>query len=323
MYLNKQNTFCLSLVTALCLSSALALEAANPAGRNEFVRDNKIWGTKEAADLVQMAQEFEPGGATPNREKVITLYTQAIAAQPGARINAHLCEHVAQLLTFIDFPGGIKPDPVRAKDWWKKCIESSDPNQLLWAQAQMGAASSSVMRRDMETALDAYKAILSVDASKLTLPDWQELPPEDTEWGKEARQQLRAQIEQSVPDMKNIAIERICGLYLGRYGPEAAIESMKQIADQYAGTPVEKRALELQKQVAKNPKLAGNWPALDDVPRVAASHDPVIAQPQSSGNSQPPIGERGKMMVGISFFIGLSVGLWFYFRGRSASARTQ
>ena len=150
--------------------------------------DKEIFGNQKAADLVAEARKHDPMFCPikpEDRDKAISLYEQAIAAQPGAKINAPLANRIAQLYAFYqDKEKTVTPDSSKAGLWWKRCVEYTSPKQLLWAQAQIGLAGL----EDYNSAVAIYDKILDSDATQVELPDWKVFSDRDID-----REQARLQ----------------------------------------------------------------------------------------------------------------------------------
>lgn len=133
------------------------LEAPN--GEKSIIRgmSREVYANIEAAELVEQARSFDPMYCAQdrrNRDKAIMFYEKAIAAQPGASINAAIANRIAQLYAFYeDKASNVHPIATKAAHWWNRSIEGTSPKQLLWAQAQMGIASASIMGRDWTSAI--------------------------------------------------------------------------------------------------------------------------------------------------------------------------
>ena len=143
-------------------------------------QDGWIFESQAAAELVRQARKFDPMYSFPkqrDRDAAIELYEQAIEAQPGAKLNAMLANRIAQLYGFhLDPERGVIPDPAKAILWWKQCLKFSDRSQLLWAQAQNGIASASVVQRDPHSTMAPFSEILSLDANRIAQDNWRRLP---------------------------------------------------------------------------------------------------------------------------------------------------
>ena len=115
----------------------------------------------------------------------MALYEKAMALQPGAKINAVVANRIAQLYGYYgDRRRGIRPDYAKALQWWSRCIEETDPKQILWAEAHMGLGCMRVLvGKPRESAAD-FKAILDLDVIGVEWPPWKVKPDTATEHGK-------------------------------------------------------------------------------------------------------------------------------------------
>jgi tetratricopeptide (TPR) repeat protein len=131
-----------------------------------------------------------------DRDKAIAFYRQAIEAQPGAELNAALADRIAQLYAFFeDREQGVRPEPDKAAEWWKRCLGLTDPTQLLWAQAQMGLASAGVGRQDLGSSLAAFEKILELDPETIELDNWKQSSYEQSEaWRQQEVDRLRQRL---------------------------------------------------------------------------------------------------------------------------------
>ena len=210
-----------------------------------YIDGGLIFGNEQAANLVKQARIHDPNWAKQeNRDirKAIALYEKAIAAQPGAKINAMIANRIGQLYGFTEDPTrGVKPDPAKAAQWWARTIEYSESTQLIWAQAHIGSASAGVMQRDGMTAITHYQTILDVDPKTVQPRNWQVIraPINSRNYlDLVAREQDRykgAQIK---------AVEKI-HYVLSRRDKAAALREMQRIAEKYAGSHIGDKAQEV------------------------------------------------------------------------------
>lgn len=243
------------------LAVPMAANADNDAQEQKLIvgPDNEIYGTQEAADLVAEARKFDPmfcPREQADRDKAATLYQKAIAAQPGAKLNAPLADRVAQLYAFYeDKEKKVSPNRSTANQWWNRCIDSTSPNQLLWAQAQMGLASMAVGGGDHLSAVQRYNKILNLDISQIELPDWKVWPDANTERGKAAIEREQARLRESVEGIRFRAAEKQFYV-LGHISKDVALDSLQSVAVRYKGTPTGERASNMIATIragAKNP----------------------------------------------------------------------
>jgi tetratricopeptide (TPR) repeat protein len=167
---------------ALLASKSPAVDVMSGAGRSatdETVApsdDDWKYDTAISQELVRKARQFDPLYCRPemrDRDQAVSLYQQAIEAQPGANLNAAIADRIAQLYAFYaNKEQGVSPDPIRAAEWWERCLQSTDSTQLLYAQAHAGLASSAVMLRRLEESLEHYDEILKLDPDSVQLATW-------------------------------------------------------------------------------------------------------------------------------------------------------
>jgi hypothetical protein len=159
----------------------------------------EIFESPEAERLVREARQFDPLHCPEeqrDRDRAARLYEQAIEVQPGAKINAALANWIAQMYAFH---GGteaeVRRDHAVARRWWHRCLEFSNPRQLLWSQAQMGLAGVGARSEGRQTPMEQFDAILGVDADRIELDDWRYWPEGDSveaqEYRRAERQRLR------------------------------------------------------------------------------------------------------------------------------------
>lgn len=143
-------------------------------------RGGLLFENDSAKEAAHAAREFDPLYCPierRDRDRTIALYRDVIAAQPRARSNAAIADRIAQLYAFYaDRAHRVTPDFDKAADWWSRCVEWSNPRQLLWAQAQMGLASTASATRDPASSVVIYDMLLEMDAESIELDDWQFRP---------------------------------------------------------------------------------------------------------------------------------------------------
>ena len=231
----------------LVVAGLLAVTGAAQQETAVVVRD-EIFGTQAAAELVGEAREYDPMYCKRGKEdrgRAASLYERAILAQPGAAINAALAERVAQMYAFYeDRSKNVRPDQTKARVWWQKCLELSDPKQLLWAQAQIGLGCSSFMTKDTHAAVAAFRAVLDVNMDEVELPKWKTWPDGDTERKKQLLEEEKDRLRKSVERVKKLAVDKV--FYVASHAdPNAGIPALQEIVTQYKGSPVGERASEL------------------------------------------------------------------------------
>jgi hypothetical protein len=159
----------------------------------------EIYGTAAAKELVREARKFDPMLSQVDlrdRDKAARLYERAIDAQPGAKINAQLANRIAQMYAFNeDRARGITTNRELARWWWERCLEMTNPRQLLWAQALMG--------------LNRYDEILGIDASQIELDDWRTWPQGDSAKATAIRRRERDRLRQRLVNLQSrVAIKK-------------------------------------------------------------------------------------------------------------------
>lgn len=232
------------ILSSLNINTLYANE--NNTSNREYVVGALIFENERVAKIVGEAQKYDPiqcSNEYADRNKAIALYEQAISIQPNARVNAALANRIGQMYAFMeDKKKGIYPEPIKAKQAWLKCLQWTNPKQLLWAEAQMGYASASVMMKDAESAISAYKKILSIDPATIELPDWKVF------------RGIRGSDELLRYDLKNANAIRIQAIEMIAYVAKKAnkkveIAELKEISIKYKGTEVGTRASELLMEV--------------------------------------------------------------------------
>jgi hypothetical protein len=249
--------------------------------------DNEIYGTEEAASLVAQARAFDPMYCSrdkANRDQAVVLYEEAIAAQPGAKLNAPLTNRIAQLYAFYeDKEKKIRPDRSKASMWWNQCLTATSSKQLLWAQAHMGLASAGVVGRDFMSALQHYNQILELDISQMELPDWQVWPAGDTERQRAALERERARLRDEVQGIQGAAADK--QVYaLKHVSRPAAYDALQKMAARFQGTPAGERASKLMAEIRENSRRGKDpW----GLPANLAETQPAQADAQGPGKPEP------------------------------------
>jgi tetratricopeptide (TPR) repeat protein len=250
----------LATLMALFLSAS-AYGGGDGRGRGLIVGpDDEIYGTQEAADLVAEARRFDPmfcPREQADRGEAVRLYEQAMAAQPEAKLNGPLADRIAQLYAFYeDKEKEVRPNRGEATQWWQRCLETTDQNQLLWAQAQMGLASLAVGGRDYTSAIEHYSAILDMDTSRIELPDWKVWPNGDTARGRAMLEQERTRLRESVEGIQIRAAEKQ-SYVVGHFSKDAAVRLLQQVAARHRGTAIgdqaSKKIAVIRSQARKDP----------------------------------------------------------------------
>ena len=236
-----------SLIIALAIiASPVAVCAAESPQKPIAVGpDDEIYGSQEAADLVAQARNYDPmycPREQADRDRAARLYEQAMAAQPGASINAPLADRLAQLYAFYeDKQKKVSPARSKASQWWGRCLELTTSKQLLWAQAQMGLASMAVIDGDHKSAVARYDKILEMDVGQIELPDWKTWPDSASDQGKAVLDQAKARLRQSIGAIQARAAEK--EFYVLRHvSNAAALDALQSIAAKHKGTPAGDRA---------------------------------------------------------------------------------
>jgi tetratricopeptide (TPR) repeat protein len=276
------------LVTLARLDVAGAAEDAPP-----YVivgAEKEIFATPEAADLAVQARAHDPlycPREQRDRDQAARLYERAIAAQPGARINARLADRIAQMYAFYeDKEKGVVPDRNKAHDWWRRCLELTGSHQLVWAQAQMGLASVAVIGRNAQAALAAYNRILEIDVNQVVLPDWRAWPEDNSESSQALLERERAQVRESLAGLQGRAVEKLFYV-LSQASRIGALGVLENLAARRRGTPVGDRAAAL---IAKIHQEAG-VPALDLLETTSA---PATEPVRSMTLPSPAQGPEGR-----------------------------
>lgn len=200
-----------ALLVSLCiglLSSVVALAQSETQQVAAVIGPNgEIYGNANAKRLVEEARKFDPMFCLEDqrdRDKAVLLYQQAIDAQPGAKINAMLANRVAQLYAFYaDRKKNVTPVRSNARKWWKRCLESTNPRQLLWAQAQMGLICTAA---DSKSAIAACDNILKIDANQIELDNWKSWPEGDQ--SKTLRDRKKDELRKQIVKIQSLAKEK-------------------------------------------------------------------------------------------------------------------
>jgi tetratricopeptide (TPR) repeat protein len=241
-------------VHALLATWLLAAGLAAPSYSAEVVvgKDNEIFGTAEAAEMVRQARQSDPSySRDANLEKAIELYEKAIELQAGAKINAVLASRIAQIYAYTTWPGTEwRTRWAKAIVWWRRCIQATSPRQLLWVHAQMGLGSTTFLARKPDEAVAAFEAVLAADPERMELPDWKVWRDPSTERGQRERQEELARIRSDAQRARIVAVEKIHYVMM-RADRKAAAGALLKVARQYEGTPVGQRAAELADQALK------------------------------------------------------------------------
>jgi hypothetical protein len=238
--------------------------------------------TEDAAKLARQARGFDPMFCTQSnrdRDRATALYAAAIAAQPGAKVNAKLANRIAQLYAFYeDAPLKIKPDTARARQWWQQCVQLSDRKQLLWAEAHMGLAGSAIRGNDLISSIGHYKEILDVDEAALELPNWKlsrSKTGPDPEADAAELQRLRGELAQ----MKLVAVGNA-------FGVASAVDSamadalILHVEGKYHGTELGNKAKTLRGKAKGTGPIAG-MPELPSAAIASADAPISAAAPQA------------------------------------------
>lgn len=161
--------------------------------------DDWLFENETAMQLVIEARQSDPRYSPlgqQDRDAAIKKYEEAMAAQPGAKVNAVIADRIAQLLAFTANPqASVTPNPKEAAKWWERCTLMSSSNQLLWAQAKMGLASSGVMQKSPQESISYMREILEIDPDLIELENWKSsFYSTDMTWRKQERQRLRTEL---------------------------------------------------------------------------------------------------------------------------------
>ncbi|MCL2701013.1 MAG: hypothetical protein FWE88_04900 [Phycisphaerae bacterium] len=207
---------------------------------NLIVDENDfIYDTQEAYDLVMQARKCDNTSGNFDREKAVELYEKAIAAQPGAKINAELANRIGGMYSF-----NTPTDRDKGRQWWKRALELASPGQLLWAQIQMGLG-------DMD-------AILNMDFGNIELAEYKVWPDNDDERGQDRLMVERARLWENIQHIQTSAVRRKFDILRNqRAGKEEIVKFLQTMADKFTGDPAGDWALEkiaeLQGNAEKKP----------------------------------------------------------------------
>lgn len=262
--------------------------------------DNEIYGSQQAADLVAEARQFDPmfcPRGQADRDKAALLYEKAMAAQPGAKLNAPLADRVAQLYAFYaDREKKVSPIRGKAAYWWCRCVEITSPRQLLWAQAQMGLASMGAIGRDRMSALARYEAILNMDVAQVELPDWQVWPDGKSEQGKALLEREQARLEESAARIQARAVEKQFYV-LCRVDKSAALEALGNAAAKHRGTQAGERASDMMDDIRK--RAGGDpWALPDLMTKSTGGQEPEPSPPH--GHDLPKADPPGQALPAVA-----------------------
>jgi len=238
----------LTLKTVAVLGLVAALAHAGGLVCAEAIVKGEIFGNREAAEAIMKARSFDPRFCSredADREKAVTFYQKAIALQPGAKMNAWIAARIAQLYAYYgDRTKGVRAEPRKALPWWQRCIQETNPRQLLWAEAQAGLGSASFLTGDPETAAEAFRAILALEPETMELPDWRVWPHGDTEARRTRLEGERARVRQKADRARTKAVDNLYYVLI-RYDGAAAVSAMADIAHDHRGTAVAEQATKL------------------------------------------------------------------------------
>ncbi len=239
------------LITLVLLLAAVAASAAAqekrpaadppapgaPVVRKMFGHD-MIFANAQAADLAAKGmacdRNYSPNG---DYRKAVEFYAQAIAAQPGAKINAFLANRLAQIHAYTeDRAAGWRTDRAKGAEWWRRCIEASSPKQLIWAQAHIGIACSQTIEHDRPSAVEELEAVFEVDPVQVELPEWEHWPEPKSEREKAQRQMELDRERKRMEEAQRAALDTLLYITKGM-GRAKAAEIMWGVAQRHAGTP--------------------------------------------------------------------------------------
>ena len=241
------------LLVGLMLASAGVNASAQtgveePVPASQYIVGKEIFENEQAAQLVKEARSYDPD-FTPtervDRDKAVAFYEQAMAAQPGGRMNPELAHRIAQLYTFYyAADGSFRHDLAKAAPWWRRTAELAKPQHELWAVARMGTASAAVMGGRGQAALDAYQTIVAWDAEHVELPDWRVWPSAEHEQTRALLERIQQQARQSARTLRALAVDQVYRVSK-RLGTGAALAQLQDIAERYEGTAAAERARQL------------------------------------------------------------------------------
>ena len=178
------------------------------------LEDGWVFDNEIAAALVEEARKLDPkhaGSKAADRDQAVALYSKSIESQPGANSNAKIAERIAQLYShYEDRDRGVTTDFDKGAEWWKRCINLTEPTQFLWARAQMGLASTQFIQNHRVGTLSSYDKILGLDPATIEFDNWR--VPFDTSMPRmgdpmEARlgdeELLRKELQQRLIDLQD------------------------------------------------------------------------------------------------------------------------
>ena len=239
------------------LLAALAIACGANAGE-VAVRD-EIFGNREAAEMVLKARACDPAFArsgSANREQAVSLYEQAMALQPGAKINAALAARIASLYAYYENDAeDAHPVLPEAARWWKRCTRETDRKQLLWGQAHVGLACALFLSGEAHKAVEAYEATLELDAEGIEWPRWKVKPDTRTESGKQGVDAELRRIRKTAREFRVKAIDNI-HYALVRVDGARALTTLLALAEEHKGTDVGARASQLAAKLMKGPRAS-------------------------------------------------------------------
>ena len=235
-------------VTLAVAGLLIAAGARTASGDGRCLVGDQVFENREAAQLVLEGRQCDPGSCPEenrDRDKAALLYERAIAAQPGAAINALLAQRIAELYSYYeDRQKRTYPNLQTAQSWWQHSIALAKPTEFVWVQDQMGLGCVCLLQEDLKGALSSFLKILDFSPDAAELPDWQLRPAADTEAGKAQLEADRQRMRNSIAALQEQAVTMAYDTARKIEGAFAAA-ILKDIEARHYGTPVGKRASDI------------------------------------------------------------------------------
>ncbi len=242
------------VLTCCVVAGATFGDAPSPAEKTLVDSQGYIHRTKAAADLVDQARQCDPlygPRDKVDRSKAVDLYVKAIAAQPGADVNAALANRVGQMLAFNSDPAkGIRTEPGKAGLWWKRCAELAPPRDLLAGQAHMGVGSAVMMAGRFKDAMAAYREVVAFDPELVEVPTWRTMPGMRGPGSVERLKAIRKSLRDSAIKLRATGVDRLFHAALRAHGLRQALAEMRRIMATYPDAPVADAARKVLQKMA-------------------------------------------------------------------------
>jgi len=267
-----------------------------------IVLEEKAEGVKTAADLIEQAHKHDAGytlGAGVNRQKGLSLYQSALAAEPDEKQRLHILYRMAQLNgTIYRKDKGEKPNYQRAISLYKDIIDSYPPEEPLVYKATSAICDHYTTLWEFETAVKWAKKALEYDTSQMAeqlkaIEQKEQAlehgsPPMTPEEELEIREQIKQgdslekplakirRYQEIAVDQVAYAAEHISSLY--------AHGELRAIIDKYHGTFIADRAHDhFTENMDKMPEL---WAPQNDEPFLPSGSTLQAAGPTPSAHSE-------------------------------------